>query len=77
MGSVLMVTFSLTWLVYVGCDKHMGVDLNSFIRDPSFSPQKLYFSQTFAFLRLCCITVCHVCCVLFTSMVSSLLANTK
>ena len=28
----------------------MGVDLNSFIRDPSFS-QKKYFRQTFAFLR--------------------------
>ena len=29
----------------------MGVDLNSFIRDPSFSPKKIYFRQTFAFLR--------------------------
>ena len=30
---------------------HVGVDLNSFIRDPSFSPKKIYFRQTFAFLR--------------------------
>ena len=30
---------------------YMGVDLNSFIRDPSFSPKKNYFRQTFAFLR--------------------------
>ena len=25
--------------------------INSFIRDPSFSPKKIYFRQTFAFLR--------------------------
>ena len=30
---------------------YMGVDLNSFIRDPSISPKKNYFSQNFAFLR--------------------------
>ena len=29
----------------------MGVDPNSFIRDPSFSPKQKYFSQMFAFLR--------------------------
>ena len=36
-------------LILIIYKTHMGVDLNSFIRDPSFSPKKLY---TFAKLRL-------------------------
>ena len=61
---------------------YMGVDLNSFIRDPSFSPKKITFAKlspscVLSFAEVRCIYVCHVCCVLFTSMASSLLANTK
>ena len=60
----------------------MGVDLNSFIRDPSFLPKKITFAKlspscVLSFTEVRCIYVCHVCCVLFTSMASSLLANTK
>ena len=47
---------------------HLGVDLNSFIWDPSFLARK-NFSQTFAFLCIFvspkyCFYLCHVCCMM-------------
>ena len=73
------------WAMMLGDEDtmiYMGVVLNSFIRDPSFSSNKntlakLSPSCVLSFAEVCCIYVCHVCCVLFTSMASSLLANTK
>ena len=63
-------------------ETEVGVDLNSFIRDPSLSPKRCILAKcspscVLSFAEVRCIYVCHVCCVLFTSMASSLLANTK
>ena len=51
----------------------MGVDLNSFIRDPSFSPKKITLAKllpscVLSFAEVCCIYVCHVCCALLTKL---------
>ena len=46
----------------------MGVDLNSFIRDPSFLAKKITLAKlspscVSSFVGVCCIYVCHVCCM--------------
>ena len=64
----------------------MGVDLNSFIRDPSFLANKTYVSQAFAFLRFIfrrsMLCLCLPCMLydgyhFVLSMASSVLAGTR
>ena len=48
----------------------MGVDLNSFILDPAFlagekmTLAKFSLSCALSFAEVCCIYVCHVCCMM-------------
>ena len=63
---ILKLCMRTLYVVYI----YMGVDLNSFIRDPASKPKNTLAKLSpscvlsFAEAEVCCIYVCHVCCMM-------------